>query len=66
MTDRRNPAQIAADGRYTVQSKDGPRAAWKQSRFGLPMTLAQAQAHYDDLEEHGAGVFRVAPYKRSR
>lgn len=61
---RREPCAIAVDGRYTVQSKDGPKAAWKQPRSARPMTLAEAQAHYDDLEDNGCGVFRVAPFKR--
>lgn len=60
---RRAPCEVAPDGRYTVQSKDGPRAPWKQSAFARPLTLEQAQADFDDLEENGCGVFRVAPYK---
>lgn len=45
---------------YAIESKDGPRAKWKQSRFGRPYPdLHAAIAAARDLDEHGGCVVRV-------
>lgn len=45
---------------YVIESKNSPRGAWKRSKYGRPMTLEQATALAQSLEEHGNTV-RVVP-----